>query len=64
MPIRRGKCINFGNCPKADAREIIEVREGGEFICPDPHCGKPLQPLGEELPPSWKGPAILGTVVI
>ncbi len=44
MPVRRGKCINFGNCDKADSRAIIEVPEGAEFVCPDPDCGKALDP--------------------
>jgi len=43
MPTRYGKCINFGNCEKADSREAIEVPEGAEFVCPQD--GKPLQPV-------------------
>jgi phosphate transport system substrate-binding protein len=41
MPMRRGRCINFGLCNRADSREIIEVPEGGEPVCPE--CQKALQ---------------------
>jgi hypothetical protein len=40
MAARNAKCINFGLCPKADAREVLEVSEGAEFVCPE--CGKEL----------------------
>jgi hypothetical protein len=45
MPVRKGTCINFGPCPKADGHAVIEIQEGEEFICPFPGCRKPLQPL-------------------
>jgi phosphate transport system substrate-binding protein len=41
MPTRRGKCVNFGLCNRADSREVIQVPEGGEPLCPE--CEKPLQ---------------------
>jgi phosphate transport system substrate-binding protein len=43
MPVRTGKCINFGLCSKADSRELITIAEGEEFVCPED--GKPLQPV-------------------
>ncbi|QSR84210.1 phosphate ABC transporter substrate-binding/OmpA family protein [Methylacidimicrobium sp. B4] len=48
MPGRRGLCRNYGNCPtRADTREVIEVPEGKEFVCPD--CGSPLVPEEEAM---------------
>lgn len=38
--IQEGRCMNFGECEKANAKEIIEVNIGEEFICPT--CQKPL----------------------
>jgi hypothetical protein len=40
MPTKTGKCINFGGCSKADARELISIANGEDFVCPD--CGKAL----------------------
>lgn len=38
LTVRKGKCINFGNCKIADAKEIVEVNLGDEFICSNPDC--------------------------
>lgn len=38
LTVRKGKCINFGNCKIADAKEIVEVNLGDEFICSNPEC--------------------------
>jgi hypothetical protein len=38
---RRGKCINFGNCPKADRDEIIELDFTEDFVCPE--CNDELE---------------------
>jgi hypothetical protein len=35
-----GKCINFGMCSKADARESMNAGAEGDFTCPE--CGKML----------------------
>ncbi len=32
---RNGKCINFGNCAKADRQEIIELDITEDFLCPE-----------------------------
>ena len=54
MEKRKGKCINFGLCDKAENREVIEVAADQEFVCSDPACGKPLQPLaGPPSPSPW-----------
>lgn len=41
MPMRRGKCVNFGLCNRADSREVIQVPDGGETVCSE--CQKALQ---------------------
>lgn len=41
MAARKGKCIQFGGCSKADNKELIDVPAGEEFACRE--CGKPLQ---------------------
>jgi hypothetical protein len=47
MAGRTGKCINFGLCTKADAKEIVSPGDVGEFSCPE--CGRPLEPsVGEK----------------
>jgi hypothetical protein len=35
------RCINYGECEKADAREKIELVAGEEAICPE--CSRSLQ---------------------
>ena len=40
MPIRPGRCTNFGNCGTADKKEIVQVPEGSDFNCPE--CARPL----------------------
>ncbi|MDR1169802.1 MAG: Ig-like domain-containing protein [Prevotellaceae bacterium] len=35
LTVRKGQCINFGNCKKADAREMMEVNLGDDFVCPE-----------------------------
>ncbi len=35
LTVRKGQCINFGNCSKANAKEVIEVNLGDDFICPE-----------------------------
>ncbi len=36
------RCIQYGECEKADAREVIALDPGEEPICPNSDCGKPL----------------------
>jgi phosphate transport system substrate-binding protein len=39
---RNGRCSNYGECPKADNKEVIEVADEGEnFTCPV--CGSDLE---------------------
>jgi len=35
LSVRKGKCINFGNCKIADTKEIVEINLGDEFKCPE-----------------------------
>lgn len=40
MTVRKGICLNIGNCAKANSKEEITVNIGEEFVCPD--CGGDL----------------------
>lgn len=60
--VRYGQCNNIGNCPKANAKEIIEIPLGEDFVCPN-GCG----PLTEVSPDdsSWKKIALaIGAVIV
>lgn len=35
MSARQGKCTNFGNCAIADTRQVVDIRDGLPFTCPD-----------------------------
>ena len=48
LSVRKGRCINFGNCAKADAKEVQEVNLGDDFVCSNSDCGSDLQ----DLPPA------------
>lgn len=58
--MRYGRCNNIGNCPKANAKEVIEVPLGEDFVCPN-GCG----PLTEVYPSTpWKKIMIVAGVVV
>ena len=38
----KGRCTNFGNCPKADSGEIQDVPAGADFECAEPECESEL----------------------
>lgn len=40
LSTKTGKCSNFGNCSLADARSVVEVPGGQDFVCTE--CAKPL----------------------
>lgn len=44
MAKKKGVCTNYGNCPIADSKIVVEVDEA-QFICPDPECGRELQEI-------------------
>jgi hypothetical protein len=54
---RRGKCINFGNCTKADRKEIIDLDFTEDFVCPE--CNGDL--IEEKAPP---GPPVKLILII
>ena len=64
LKIREGTCPNFGNCNKANAKEIIKVNVGigEEFICPECDCGSPLVEKVSP-PPPWRKIAIVAVVI-
>jgi len=41
MAARKGKCIQFGGCSVADAKEVVDLQAGEEFVCKE--CGKPYK---------------------
>ena len=50
LTVRKGQCINFGMCSKADTKEVQEVNPGNDFICSNPECE---QILIEVKPTTW-----------
>ncbi len=60
LSVRKGKCINFGNCKIADAKEIVEVNLGDEFVCPE--CGGML--VEERSKPKWNWLVIGGGIIL
>jgi phosphate transport system substrate-binding protein len=46
---RRGRCTNFGNCSAADSKQVIDVPDGADLVCPT--CGHQLS----EITPEVKG---------
>ncbi len=57
--VKKGRCLNIGNCNKANTKEIIEVNIGEDFICPE--CGGELV---EVKPKKSVLPYIVGGVVV
>ena len=52
--VRIGQCINFGNCQKADSRELQKINIGDEFICTEPGCeGTLIEPPKSPPFPWW-----------
>ena len=58
LTVKKGQCINFGNCSKANAREMIEINLGDDFICPE--CDGGLM----EPPPKKGFPSALKWILI
>ena len=51
MATQQGRCTNFGNCDKADSREIQTIPDGAAFKCTNSGCNSPLSPTIEPPPP-------------
>jgi len=51
LTVRKGKCINFGNCNIADTKENVEVNLGDEFICSE--CGGMLVEVKNQPHQKW-----------
>ena len=54
---RKGNCLNFNNCSKADRKEIIEVGITEDFICPE--CESELIDVPEKKTGGKKGLIII-----
>jgi osmotically-inducible protein OsmY len=48
MAVTQYKCTNFAECDKALGREVIEIEDGEEAICPEPECGAKLEPIKKQ----------------
>lgn len=60
---RRGSCINFGNCSKADLKETIELGVTEDFVCPE--CESELTEIvGKKGSGGKKLPLVIGGVVL
>jgi len=57
---KKGNCINFDNCPKADRKEIIELSFTEDFVCPE--CQKDLIEIIQRKTP-WKK-ILIPTIVL
>lgn len=53
LSVKKGKCINFGNCKIADTKEIIEVNLGDDFVCSNPDCRGMLVEVKREPKKKW-----------
>jgi len=60
---RKGSCINFGNCSKADLKETIELGVTEDFVCPE--CDSELtEMVGKSKGGKKKMPLIIGGVAL
>ncbi len=50
--MRLYRCTNYGECPRADRRENIELPAGMVALCPEPTCRRPLVDLQIKSDPS------------
>ena len=65
LNVQKGRCINFGNCSKANDREEIEVNLGDDFICPECECDlMALPPIGGVHPSLKWIFIIVGAIVV
>ena len=58
--MQQGICTNFGNCSKADRRELTRIPDGTDLLCPE--CQQPLTPKTK--PGGVSTPLIAGVVLL
>jgi len=66
MPVVKYRCTNIaGGCMKALEREVIEIEEGQEPVCPNSDCGWKLEavPQGGHIP-KWVYAAVVTALVV
>jgi|SRR5690242_13770302 hypothetical protein len=67
MPVNKYNCTNFANCDAALSKEVIEIEDGEEVVCPTCKQPKTLAPLGSSGPAKGgrrKGLLVGGIVVV
>src|SRR5271156_6450376 len=62
LPIRQGRCIDFGSCTLADKKEVIQIPDGTEFVCPE--CGRGLQEIRAESKGGGLGKILAGVALL
>ncbi len=62
MAIRQGRCTNFGNCTDADRKQIIQVPDGSDFICPE--CSRQLTEIGRTKTSTSPAAILLGGLLL
>ena len=62
LTVKKGQCINFGNCSKANAKEMIEIDLGDDFVCPE--CEGGLIEKHNPPPPPWRWILIITCIVV
>ena len=60
LTVKKGLCINYGNCMNADTKKLIEVNLGDDFSCPD--CDGMLIEVRPKKFPYWIIKVILGVL--
>ena len=61
---QKGRCINFGNCSKANDHEDIEINLGDDFICPDCHEDLMVPPPNVGFSPYIKWIVIIAGILL
>lgn len=59
---RKGNCLNFGNCAKADRKELLELGITEDFVCPE--CGSDLNEVLEKKSGGNKKVLVIAGVVV
>ena len=62
--VQKGRCINFGNCSKANDHEEIEINLGDDFICPECNEDLMVPPPNVGFSPSIKWIMIIAGILV